>query len=408
MGVTERLARASSRHPWRTIGAWLAAIVVALGLSAALLPGNLTTEGHVTGSPESARAERLFFSQFPPDRNGVDELVVVRSAAHTARDQEFTAFGRRLLARAQATGAIFRARVLAVSEDGFAVAMTGEGTLDRDFNDLSQHDLKSGELQFGLPAALVILLLVFGAVVAGVIPLVMAMIAIVVGLGLCALIAAEFTLSVFVVNMLTGMGLALGIDYSLFVVSRYREERTRGLAESEAIAAAGATASRAVLFSGSVFVIALTGMLLVPSNIMKSLAVGAIAVGIVSVLAALTLLPALLGLLGDRINALRLPFVGRSIGSGGEGRFWGAVMRGVMRRPVVYLVAFSALLIALAVPTIGLSLVAAPRLEPVRQRGARARLPASELQPRTDHRRRQRALAEGAGGHRRPASAARA
>ena len=384
MGVTERLARASSRHPWRTIGAWLAAIVVALGLSAALLPGNLTTEGHVTGSPESARAERLFFSQFPPDRNGADELVVVRSAAHTARDPEFTAFGRRLLARGQATGAIFRARVLAVSEDGhavlfgiqrkadvdpllpvveradgqdgFAVAMTGEGTLDRDFNDLSQHDLKSGELQFGLPAALVILLLVFGAVVAGVIPLVMAMIAIVVGLGLCALIAAEFTLSVFVVNMLTGMGLALGIDYSLFVVSRYREERTRGLAESEAIAAAGATASRAVLFSGSVFVIALTGMLLVPSNIMKSLAVGAIAVGIVSVLAAVTLLPALLGLLGERINALRLPFVGRSIGGGGEGRFWGAVVRGVMRRPVVYLVAFSALLIALAVPTIGLNL----------------------------------------------------
>jgi uncharacterized membrane protein YdfJ with MMPL/SSD domain len=89
---------------------------------------------------------------------------------------------------------------------------------------------------------------------------------------------------------------------------------------------------------------------------MKSLAVGAIAVGIVSVLAALTLLPALLGLLGDRVNALRLPFVGRSIGSGGEGRFWGGVVRGVMRRPVIYLVTFSALLIALAIPTIGLRL----------------------------------------------------
>jgi uncharacterized membrane protein YdfJ with MMPL/SSD domain len=105
-----------------------------------------------------------------------------------------------------------------------------------------------------------------------------------------------------------------------------------------------------------VFVIALTGMLLVPSNIMKSLAVGAISVGIVSVLAALTLLPALLGLLGDRVNVLRLPFVGRSIGSGGEGRFWGRVVRGVLRRPALYLVTFSALLIALAVPTIGLNL----------------------------------------------------
>jgi RND superfamily putative drug exporter len=123
-----------------------------------------------------------------------------------------------------------------------------------------------------------------------------------------------------------------------------------------AIAAAGATSSRAVLFSGSVFVIALTGMLLVPSNVMKSLAVGAISVGIVSVLAALTLLPALLGKLGDRINSLRVPFIGRNIGSGGEGRFWGAVVRAVMRRPVVYLVTFGALLIALAAPAVGLKL----------------------------------------------------
>jgi uncharacterized membrane protein YdfJ with MMPL/SSD domain len=384
MGVTERLGRAASRHPWRTIGAWVGAIVVAIGLAATLLPGNLTTEGHVTGSPESTRAERVFFERFPPDRNAVDELVVVRSPTLTAGDAGFRRFGARLLAQARATGVVYRARVLddsddrhavligiqrradvddllpvierANGQDGFTVVMTGEGTLDHDFNEVSQHDLESGELKFGLPAALIILLLVFGAVVAGVIPLVMALIAIVVALGLCAPVAAAFSLSVFFVNMLTGMGLALGIDYSLFVVSRYREERAGGLPEHESIAAASATASRAVLFSGSVFVIALTGMLLVPSNIMKSLAVGAISVGIVSVLAALTLLPALLGLLGDRVNALRLPFVGRSIGSGGEGRFWGRVVRGVLRRPVIYLVAFSALLIALAVPAIGLNL----------------------------------------------------
>jgi uncharacterized membrane protein YdfJ with MMPL/SSD domain len=384
VGVTERLGRASSRHPWRTILAWVGAIVVALGLAVTLLPGNLTTEGHVTGSPESARAERLFFSRFPPDKNAVDELVVVRSATLTAREPAFRQFGARLLARARATGVVSRARVLAVSkddhavligiqrkadvdnllpvieradgQDGFQVSMTGEGTLDHDFNEVSQHDLESGELKFGLPAALIILLLVFGAVVAGVIPLGMAFVAIIVALGLCAPIAAAFSLSVFFVNMLTGMGLALGIDYSLFVVSRYREERAGGQSELDAIAAASATASRAVLFSGSVFVIALTGLLLVPSNIMKSLAVAAIAVGIVSVIAALTLLPALLGLLGDRVNALRLPYVGRSIGSGGEGRFWGRVVRGVMRRPVIYLVAFSALLLALAIPAIGLKL----------------------------------------------------
>ncbi|HEY7019192.1 MAG TPA: MMPL family transporter, partial [Gaiellaceae bacterium] len=391
MGVTERLARASSRHPWRTLGAWLAAIVLALACAVLFLPGNLTTDGHVTGNPPSAQAERLFNDRFPPDKNGVDELIVVHSATMKVDDPAFREFTRSLVQRAESTGAVFRALtyydrgdpalisadqhatlieiqrkddvdpLLPVVEgadgrDGFTVAMTGEGTLDHDFNELSQHDLTSGELEVGLPAALVVLLLVFGAVVAGLMPLVMAVISIIVALGLCALIAAGFTLSVFVVNMLTGMGLALGIDYSLFVVSRYREERVGGRTELEAIAASGATASRAVLFSGSVFVIALTGMLLVPSNVMKSLAVGAITVGIVSVLAALTLLPALLGLLGDRVNALRLPWIGRSIGAGQEGRFWGAVVRAVMRRPVVSLVAFTALLVALAVPTLGLDL----------------------------------------------------
>jgi RND superfamily putative drug exporter len=89
---------------------------------------------------------------------------------------------------------------------------------------------------------------------------------------------------------------------------------------------------------------------------MKSLAVGAIAVGIVSVLAALTLLPALLGLLGDRVNALRVPWVGRNLGREEEGRFWGAIVRAVMRRPVVSLAVFAALLIVAAVPVYGLTL----------------------------------------------------
>jgi RND superfamily putative drug exporter len=242
--------------------------------------------------------------------------------------------------------------------EGFSVAITGEGTLDYDFNHLSQHDLESGELGVGLPAALIILVLVFGTVVAGLVPLLMAVLAIVVALGLTAIVADAFTLSVFVVNMLTAMGLALGIDYSLFVVSRYREERAAGIEQLDAIAASGATASRAVLFSGSTFVVAMLGMLLVPSNVMRSLAVGAIAVGITSVLAALTLLPALLGLLGDRVNALRVPWIGRNVGSQAarESRFWGGIVRRVMRRPVTSLVLFTALLLAAASPVLGLHL----------------------------------------------------
>jgi uncharacterized membrane protein YdfJ with MMPL/SSD domain len=390
MGVTERLARACSRHPWRTFAAWGGAILLALGLAVTLLPGNLTTNGHVTGTPESKQAEDIFFKRFPPDKNGVDELIVVRSPTRTVDDPPFRSFVKSVVRQANATGVVYRAstyygnrdpalvspdrhatlitvqrqrdvdRLLSVvksndGREGFSVVMTGGGTLDHDFNELSQHDLKSGELRFGLPAALIILILVFGAVVAGLVPLLIAIVSIVVALGLCAIVAEAFTVSVFLVNMLTGMGLALGIDYSLFIVSRYREERGRGRDERAAIAAAGATASRAVLFSGSVFVIALTGMLLVPSNVMKSLAVGAISVGIVSVLAALTLLPALLGRIGDGVNRLRLPWLGRNIDAQ-EGRFWGRVVGAVMRRPVLSFVAFAALLIALAIPALGLNL----------------------------------------------------
>ena len=132
----------------------------------------------------------------------------------------------------------------------------------------------------------------FGAVVAGLMPFLMALLSIIVGLGIATVVAQEFSLSVFIVNMMTGMGLALGIDYSLFVISRFREERGRGLDKDAAIAMTGATASRAVLFSGTTFVIALLGLFLVPTNVLRSLAAGAVIVGVVSVAAALTLLPA--------------------------------------------------------------------------------------------------------------------
>jgi len=391
MGLTERLARSCGSHPWRTIVAWVGVIVLALAAAVLGLPGNLTSNGHVTGNPESKQAEDLVSGHFPPDPNAADELVVVRSASHTVDDPAFKQFVAQLYRQGQATKVVYRARsylngsrqlvsadlhaalieiqrqrdvddllpVIAHNDgrDGFRVTITGSGTLDHDFNDLSQHDLKSGELGVGLPAALVVLVLVFGAVAAGLVPVLMAIVSILVAVGLTGLVAEGFTLSIFVINMISGMGLALGIDYSLFVVSRYREERGRGRLELDAIAASGATASRAVLFSGSVFVIALTGMFLVPSNVMRSLAIGAILVGIVSVLAALTLLPALLGLLGDRVNALRVPLVGRSVGhEAQEGRFWGAIVHGVMRRPVTSLVAAVVVLLAAASPVLDLHL----------------------------------------------------
>jgi uncharacterized membrane protein YdfJ with MMPL/SSD domain len=389
MAVTERLARACSRHPWLTMAAWVVAIVLALATIAVLLPGRLTTEGAGTNNPQSQRAEDAAGEAGLFDRtNGFTDFVIVRSSRYEAGSAPFKKFvraqGAAVAARlgprvdlAQLTLAkISRDRhaiVIPISVDdddvadvidvaerassdpSFTVFVTGESTLDHDFNELSQHDLKTGELQFGLPAALIILLLVFGAVVAGVVPIFMALVSIVVALGLTAVLAQPFGLSVFVVNMLTGMGLALGIDYSLFVVSRYREERGKGEAQLDAIGISGATASRAVLFSGTAFVIAMFGMLLVPSSIMQSLAAGAILVGIVSVLSALTLLPALLGAIGDGVNALRIPIVGsRSIEqTNPEGRFWKRVVGTVQQHAAISFTVATVALLAAASPIFG-------------------------------------------------------
>jgi RND superfamily putative drug exporter len=157
--------------------------------------------------------------------------------------------------------------------------------------------------------------------------------------------------------MLTVMGLAIATDYALFVLTRFREERATGRAKLDAIGGAGGTANQAVAFSGMAFVLAMSGLLLIPDTVLRSLGVGAIAVGLVSVAAALTLLPALLGVLGDRVNAPRIPLLGGSIDRAGrEGRFWSTVARAVMRRPIVSLVATVAVLLAAAAPALDLRL----------------------------------------------------
>jgi len=393
MAVTELLARSCSRHPWRTIGAWIGAVVLAIA-ALALVFGSLTTNGHPTNDPESQRADEMIAQSFPPDPSrATTDLVVVSSLRFTVSSPQFRAFVLRLAAAGRATGGVENARIYYETRDrtqvspdrhallipivipdtdqagpvedvvdranespAFDVGVTGNQSSDYDFNQLSQHDLKSGELKFGVPAALVILILVFGAIVAGLVPLLMAIISIVVALGFVAVLSQPFNLSVFIINMLTGMGLALGIDYSLFVVSRYREERGGGRQQFDAIAGAGATASSAVLVSGTAFVVAMCGMMIVPNNVMRSLALGAILVGVVSVVAALTLLPALLGLMGDRVNALRIPFFGRASleQANPEGRFWSAIVTRVLSAPVVSLVVAVALLLALAAPLSGL------------------------------------------------------
>jgi uncharacterized membrane protein YdfJ with MMPL/SSD domain len=390
--MTESLARRSSHRPWLVVGVWLTVILVAFLVVATLL--TFEGEAEITRTTESKQAERILDEGFPQNAargQAISEVVVVRaedgrvrsaaararvaalaSELHTAGATQVVTYreDRRLVSNDGDSTILLLAlgrdgegdveQVVDVverldDEPGYGAAVTGGWTADADEDAASLEDLKKGELFFGAPLALVVLLLVFGAVVAGLVPLALAIASIVVALALVALLSQAYDLSVFTQNMLIGMGLALGIDYSLFTLSRYREERRQGREQLDAIATAGATAGRAVLFSGIAFVLAMLGLLLVPSTIFRSLAAGAILVGIVSVVAALTLLPALLALLGDRVNALRIPIFGRAAEQAGrEGRFWGAIVERVMRRPVPSLVLGAGLLLALAAPVLAL------------------------------------------------------
>src|SRR5918995_3887901 len=337
------LATAAAQHPWRAIGGWIAALLVSLVLIVFFLGDALTGEAEQLNNPESQQAYDVLERVPTGPMDYTSDVILIRSEEVTTDDPRF-----------EAAENVIDQVLEGVELEGFELNATGEWMVERDFQKLSQDDLKKGELQFGLPVALIVLLLVFGSVIAGLVPVILALVAILAALGLTAFVGIFFELSVFTINMLTGMGLALGIDYSLFVVSRFREERANGREKLDAIGATGATASRAVLFSGFAFVIAMFGLLIIPNTIFRSLAAGAILVGITSVLAALTLLPAVLSLLGDRVNALRIPILGRGAerGTGAESRFWGGVVRTVMRRPVVSLVLSAGFLVALSIPVL--------------------------------------------------------
>ncbi|MDA1349931.1 MAG: MMPL family transporter, partial [Chloroflexi bacterium] len=241
--------------------------------------------------------------------------------------------------------------------DGFEVLIVGEASSAFESNKLATSDINQGESR-GVPVAMIILLVLFGAVIAALLPLFLAVVAIVIATGAVAVVGQVFQLIFFVELMIVMIGLAVGIDYSLLVVSRYREELGKGHDKIEALTRTGATASRTVFFSGLTVVIALSGMLIVPSTVFQGLGTGAILVVVAAVAAALTLLPAVLSLLGHRIGWLRVPFIGRRTtdhSASGGGGFWGRVTRVVMAHPVLSFLTAGGVMIAAAVPAFDLT-----------------------------------------------------
>ena len=391
---TEYLATASARRPKRTIAIWLVVLVAAFVAIGSFIDGTMTTEFYFFNNPDSKKADKLLEERLrgPAD---VKEVVIVRSAELTVDDaayqvhvtglrDEIAELGEGKVASVASyyqtddeslVSADRHSTILPIvmagkfkeaesnvesvleivdranEADQIEVFITGEATFSQDFVDGNQADVERGEA-FGVPIALIILAVVFGALAAAVLPVILAVVSIVVAFGAVLIIGQVIQVQAFAQNLITMIGLAVGIDYSLFIVSRFREERARGLAKLDAISAAGSTASRAVLFSGMTVVLAVLGVLIVPDRVYFSVGLGMIVVVTIAVTASLTLLPAVLSLMGDRVNRFRVPLVGRrqTQSPGQAGGFWDAVTRTVMRQPVVSLVLTAGLLIAATVP----------------------------------------------------------
>lgn len=338
-GLTGRLAALATRNPWKTVTVWIIVFLLA-AIVAGLFPAEMTTDANFTNNPDSKVADELIEERLDGTPRP-DELVVVKSNGATIDSPEFQEFVTDLQADLAALPGGFVGQVLSyydtqdpslVSDDqqamilpvfvgdieaaatpfvetveehngenGFTVHTGGQESINLAFEETAESDLLTGEA-IGISVALIVLVIVFGTLVSAGIPLGLAITSIAIAMGATMVIGQAFELSIFVTNMIVMIGLAVGIDYALFIVGRYREELRNGRDTASAIIRSGDTASKAVLFSGMTVVIALLGMLIVPSTIFNSLGTGAIIVVLVSVAATLTLLPAVMQLLGNSIH----------------------------------------------------------------------------------------------------------
>ena len=256
---------------------------------------------------------------------------------------------------------------------GFSVDLTGQAPLSAAISAQSEKDLSRAET-ISLPIALIILVLVFGSLVAAGLPLLVAGLTIPTTLALVWVIAQRLTMSIFVTSVVTMLGLALAIDYSLFMVSRFREELACGATVEEAVEKAVATSGKAVAFSGTAVAIGLSGLLVFRAPTLSSMGIGGALIALCSVLYALTFLPAILGMLGPRVERLRVPRpsmpallrfrasaapdaaaseIAETPESPVRTGLWERIASAVMRRPVAVMLPVLALLLVFGLPFLG-------------------------------------------------------
>jgi uncharacterized membrane protein YdfJ with MMPL/SSD domain len=390
--LAARMARWSSKHRKRAFWGWLAFVVLAFAIGNAIGPNLISDLDNFNG--ESHNAEVAL------DRAGLrpqSEVVFIQSDKLTIEDPQFRAaitdVTRHLpkIAYVEDVKSPLEGES-AVSKDGhaalvdfdiagdsveagdridpvlaavaaaqtrhpdLAVEQFGSASANKAVNDTIGDDLASaGELS--LPITLILLTLTFGTLVAAGVPLWIGLSSVLATLGLVNIPSQILPIDSNLSAVILLIGLAVGVDYSLFYLKREREERAAGRSEEGALEAAAATSGRAVLISGATVMVAMAGMFISGDKTFISFAMGTILVVAVAVFASLTVLPAMLSWLGDRVEKGRIPFLRHGTGAAGESGFWSSLTGAVMRRPGISLLLAAGLLIALAVPALSMKSV---------------------------------------------------
>jgi uncharacterized membrane protein YdfJ with MMPL/SSD domain len=388
-----RMGRWSARHRKTAIFGWLGFVVLAFALGT--VSGTTQIESATSGVGESGRVDRILHEEF---EQPAAESVLVQSDSLTIDDPAFAAAVEDVVARVSAIDVVTDVRSPLDPENAGQIGQSGHAALvdfqitgdpddavkkidpiiaavddaqeanpdlfvgsfgvtaDKEVEAAFMDDLKKAGL-LSIPVTLIILIVVFGALVAAGIPLLLALTAIVATFGLVALPSSLIPIDQVTYELILLIGLAVGVDYSMFYLKREREERAAGRSEEAALEAAAATSGRSVLISGLTVIVAMSGMFLAGIQGMSAFAVGTILVVAVAMLGSLTVLPATLAWLGDRVEKGRVPFVSRLRRDDGQGRIWGAILGVVLRRPVLSAVLSAGLLLALAVPALQLRTV---------------------------------------------------
>jgi uncharacterized membrane protein YdfJ with MMPL/SSD domain len=368
-----RLTAFCLRHRLLVVAAWVTAVVLGVAGMLRLMP--LLASGFTLPGTDSTRVEQILTTRYGDSANSPIVLIAegghaqarANAAARTAAralpggrvtdverlpSGDAAAFVETALSDNRQTNAIGPLR----RQVGPRILVTGDAALKADLNPALAHALKIGELYLAVPVALMILLLVF-ATGSALLPFLVAAATIPPSLGLAWIVAHYLELSNYLLNLASMIGLAIAIDYSLLVVHRYRDERRRGRGHDEAIVETMTHAGRTILFSGLAVSLGLALMLLLPVPFLRGFGLGGLLVPSVSVICALTLLPALLSLVGDRLERIRLvPHRVLERRHHGELRLWHWHAGWVMRRAKIVAPLIAALLTLAAMPLLGMQL----------------------------------------------------